>query len=325
MPEWRNWYTRATQNRVSQGMRVQVSPPAQMNKILVILGPTTTGKSALAVKLAKKYNGEVISADSRQVYERLDIGTGKITKKEMMGVPHHMLDVVSPKKIFTVVDWKMQTEKIIDNIITRGKLPIICGGTGFYIQSIVDRIILPNVAPNKNLRKKLEKKTLSQLVLMLKKLDPKRLKNIDVKNKVRLIRAIEIAKSLGSVPKIKRGESKYEILQIGLRLEDRKSKSKIHNRLLTRLKQGMLNEAKKLHKKGLSYKRMRELGLEYKFLADYLEKKINKKDFIEKLEKEIWQYTKRQITWFKRDKRIKWFDPSESKVIEKEIHRLLNN
>jgi len=219
----------------------------------------------------------------------------------------------------------MQTEKIIDNIITRGKLPIICGGTGFYIQSIVDRIILPNVAPNKNLRKKLEKKTLSQLVLMLKKLDPKRLKNIDVKNKVRLIRAIEIAKSLGSVPKIKRGESKYEILQIGLRLEDRKSKSKIHNRLLTRLKQGMLNEAKKLHKKGLSYKRMRELGLEYKFLADYLEKKINKKDFIEKLEKEIWQYTKRQITWFKRDKRIKWFDPSESKVIEKEIHRLLNN
>ena len=118
------------------------------SKILVILGPTATGKSDLAVKLARKYNGEVVSADSRQVYIGLDIGTGKITKKEMFGVPHHMLDVVSPKKVYSVVAWKKETEKIIAEIIARGKLPIICGGTGFYIQSIVDNMVLPEVSAN---------------------------------------------------------------------------------------------------------------------------------------------------------------------------------
>ena len=160
------------------------------SKILVILGPTATGKSGLAVKLARKYKGEVISADSRQVYKDLDIGTGKITKKEMRGVPHHMLDIVSPKKVFTVSEWKEKTEKIIKNIISRGKLPIICGGTGFYIQSIVENVILPEVPPNKVLRKKLEKKGLAELQTILVKLDPRRFSNIDIKNPVRLIRDI---------------------------------------------------------------------------------------------------------------------------------------
>src|SRR3990167_899026 len=156
------------------------------SKILVILGPTATGKSGLAVKLARKYKGEVISADSRQVYKDLDIGTGKNTKKEMRGVPHHMLDIVSPKKVFTVSEWKEKTEKIIKNIISRGKLPIICGGTGFYIQSIVENVILPEVPPNKVLRKKLEKKGLAELQTILVKLDPRRFSNIDIKNPVRL-------------------------------------------------------------------------------------------------------------------------------------------
>lgn len=295
------------------------------NKILIILGPTATGKSDLAIKLAKKYNGEVISADSRQVYIGLNIGTGKITKKEMLGVPHHMLDVISPKKTFTVVDWKEKTENIIENIISNGRLPIICGGTGFYIQSIVDGVILPDVKPNKELRVKLEKKTLNQLVSILKKLDSKRARNIDLKNRVRLIRSIEIAKSIGSVPKIKKEKSKYEILEIGLKLDDGELKSRIHSRLLERLKKGMVNEAVKLHKDGLSYKRMRALGLEYRFLADLLEKKIKKNDFIKKLETEIWHYVKRQITWFKKDERIIWYKPTDYKKIEKEIHRLLNN
>src|SRR3989344_2626769 len=133
-------------------------------KILVIIGPTATGKSELAVKLAKKYNGEVISADSRQVYKGLDIGTGKITKKEMRGIRHHMLDIVSPKKVFNVADWKKETEKIISDIVLQGKLPVICGGTGFYIQSIVDGLVLPEVPPNKILRKKLERKGSRELL-----------------------------------------------------------------------------------------------------------------------------------------------------------------
>ena len=281
------------------------------SKILVILGPTATGKSGLAVKLARKYKGEVISADSRQVYKDLDIGTGKITKKEMRGVPHHMLDIVSPKKVFTVSEWKEKTEKIIKNIISRGKLPIICGGTGFYIQSIVENVILPEVPPNKVLRKKLEKKGLAELQTILVKLDPRRFSNIDIKNPVRLIRAIEIATALGRTPEIKMGENPYKFLQIGLRLPDKELKKRIHVRLFSRIRAGMITEAKNLHKNGLSWKRMRELGLEYRYLADFMEKKITKENFIKKLETEIWHYAKRQMVWFKRDKRIKWFKPGE--------------
>lgn len=290
-----------------------------MNKILVILGPTATGKSDLAVKLAKKYNGEVISADSRQVYKGLDIGTGKITKKEMLGVRHHMLDIISPKKVFSVSDWKKQTEEIIRNIHKRGKFPIICGGTGFYIQSIVDGVILPEVPPNLELRKKLEKKSLKELQIILKHLDPKRFKNIDTKNKVRLVRAIEIAKKLGSVPKIKKARSEYEILQIGLNLPINNLKKRIHNRVLSRLKKGMINEARNLNKNGLSWKRMRQLGLEYRFLAGYLKGKVSKKELSKNIENGNLDYSKRQMIWFKRDRGIKWFKPSQVQ----EIHSIV--
>ena len=128
-------------------------------KIIIILGPTATGKSDLAVRLAKKFGGEVISADSRQVYKGLDIGTGKITKKEMAGVPHHLLDVAHPKKVFTVSDYKKLAERACKKIWDGGKIPILCGGTGFYIQAVADNIVLPEVPPNKKLRAQLEKKT----------------------------------------------------------------------------------------------------------------------------------------------------------------------
>ena len=295
-------------------------------KILVILGPTATGKSDLAVQLAKKYNSEIISADSRQVYVGLNIGTGKITKKEMCGVPHHMLDIISPKKVFSVSEWKKQTEKIIADIHLRGRLPIICGGTGFYIQSIVDGLVLPEVAPNHTLRKKLQKKSVSELFDILKKLDPERAKTIERKNPVRLIRAIEIAKTLGKIPTLRRtqGKNSYEFLQIGLKLPEKDLKIKIHRRLISRMKKRMVKEAGNLHKKGLSWKRMRELGLEYRYMADYLEKKMIKAQLIQKLETEIWRYAKRQMTWFKRNKKIKWFEPTQTKAIEKEIHRFLD-
>jgi tRNA dimethylallyltransferase len=294
-----------------------------MKKLLVILGPTATGKSDLAVKLALKHNGEVISADSRQVYKGLNIGTGKITKEEMKGVHHWLLDVISPKETFTVVDWKKLTEEKIKTIFKRSKLPIICGGTGFYIQSVIDGITMPEVPANKTLRKKLENKNLPELLEILNKLDPRRFAEIDQKNPVRLIRAIEIATKLGSVPKINKKKVPYEILQIGLLPEN--IKEKIYKRLLLRIKKGMVEEAKKLHKKGLTWNRMRELGLEYRFLADFLENKITKEEFISKLEKEIFQYSKRQMTWFKKDKRIKWFKPTETKKIEKEVSNFLNN
>ena len=295
----------------------------KLEKILVILGQTATGKSGLAVKLAKKFGGEIISADSRQVYKKLDIGTGKITKREMLGIPHHLIDILSPKKVFSVSAWKKLAQGKIEEILSRGKLPIICGGTGFYIQSIVDGIVLPVVPPNNTLRKALERKTLSDLVYMLKKLDPQRLNSIDTKNAIRLIRAIEIAKALGKVPEIGREKSKYNILQIGLTLPDTELRKRIHKRLLARIKKGMIQEAQKLHKKGLSLKRMKELGLEYRYLADYLENKITKIELIKKIDSEIWHYSKRQMTWFKRDKRIEWFEPAETKKIYKKVQFFL--
>lgn len=292
-------------------------------KVLVILGPTAVGKSDLAVEIALAYNGEVISADSRQVYTGLDIGTGKITKKEMKGVPHHLLDVVNPKKVFSVELWKKQAENAIKDIVYRGKLPIICGGTGFYIQSIVDNITLPDVPANKELRKELSLKNTDELFLMLKRLDPKRAKNIDAKNPVRLIRAIEIATVLGNIPKAKKVKSDYEFIQIGLTLPLEILRKKIHTRLLSRMKKGMLAEAKKLHERGLSYKRMEALGLEYRYLALYLQKKIAKQEMLEKLDIEIGQYARRQMQWFKRDDRIKWFEPTEDKEIFSFLKALL--
>ncbi|MDD5050784.1 MAG: tRNA (adenosine(37)-N6)-dimethylallyltransferase MiaA [Candidatus Pacebacteria bacterium] len=287
-------------------------------KILVILGPTASGKSALAVTLARKLGGEIVSADSRQVYKGLDIGTGKITRREMKGIPHHLLDVANPKKQFTVAEYKKLAEKVIDDIVARGKLPIICGGTGFYIQAIVDGTVLPEVAPNVRLRARLEKKSAIELFKILKKLDPRRAKEIDKNNPRRLVRAIEIAKALGSVPIVQhRVLHKYEVVQIGIKLSDAELKKRITIRLLERIRKYMIDEAKQLHKNGLSWKRMEALGLEYRYLAAYLQREISREEMISKLKTEIWHYAKRQMTWFKRDKRIRWQKIKQTNKVDK--------
>ena len=277
----------------------------KLPQIIVILGPTASGKSNLAVWLAKKLNSEVISADSRQVYRGLDIGSGKITKKEMAGVAHHLLDVADPKKVFSIDQYQKLATRAINDILKRGKTPIICGGTGFYIDAIVDGRIWPAVTPNKKLRAELNKKTSAELLTELKKLDPKRVQTIDIKNPVRLIRAIEIATALGSVPKIKK-KPRYNVLKIGLNPGLEILKNNIHNRLTKRLHQGMLAEAKKLHDDGVSWRRLEALGLEYRYQALFLQGKITKTEMIKQIEKESLKYAKRQMTWFKRDKNIFW-------------------
>lgn len=294
------------------------------NKIIVILGATATGKSGLAVKIAKKFKSEVVSADSRQVYKGLDIGTGKITKKEMQGVHHWGLSITSPKNIFSVAEYQKLANEKIKTIFKRSKLPIICGGTGFYIDAVVNNTLLPDVPPDTKLREELDKKSIEELSFILKDLDIDRYKSIDLNNKVRLIRAIEIAKALGKVPVINHAQSPYLFLKIGLKLSDIELKDKINKRLKSRIRQGMIQEAENLHKKGLSFERMKELGLEYRYLANFLEGNITKKEMLEKLEVEIWRYAKRQMTWFKRDKTIKWFHPKEIKNIEKEINSFLD-
>lgn len=272
--------------------------------VIVILGQTATGKSALAVKLAKKINGkngaEVISADSRQVYKYLDIGTGKITKKEMRGISHHLLDVVNPKHKFTVTEYQKKAIYAMADIISRGKTPIICGGTGFYIDAITKGVIFPEVPPNPKLRKRISKLDGRQLLMMLEKMDKKRAQNIDIHNKVRLIRAIEIAKALGKVPKITQGSPVYKFIKIGLYLPIEELQKKIKTRVKKMFKDGLLKEIKKLKKSGVSDKRLKELGFEYFEPTE------------EKVIAETIKYAKRQMTWFKRDNEIKWFNASKN-------------
>lgn len=275
-------------------------------KLLVILGSTASGKSNLAVELAKKFNGEVISVDSRQVYKDLDIGTGKITKKEMQNITHHLLDVVSPKTRFDVAKYKKLADRAIEKIVKKGKLPILCGGTGLYIDSIVKNIEYPDIPQNLKLRAQLEKKSVGELFLKLKKLDPKRSENIDPFNKRRLIRALEIIKATGKTVGALEEKPKYEVLFIGIKRSPEELKKLIHKRLLARIKQGMIAEAKQLHKSGLSYKRMEELGLEYRYLSLFLQGKITKENMTSELNIKIGQYAKRQMTWFKKNTEIHW-------------------
>jgi len=298
-------------------------------KLLVIVGPTAVGKSALSVELARTYNGEIISADSRQIYTGLDIGTGKITVEEMKGVPHHLIDVANPKKQFSVAEYQTLAREKMDDIFSRGNIPIICGGTGLYIDALLGKVVIPNVPPNPKLRKQLEKKSVIELFAMLKRLDSRRAEGIDPHNPRRLIRAIEIAKALGTVPRyadiLKNNSIDVEPLYVGLMLPSEVLRQRIHDRLLSRLDEGMLIEATELHRKGLSWKRMEDLGLEYRYMSRHLRGLISQEEMITQLQSEIWRYAKRQMTWFRRNTEIKWFLPKQTADIERKVRNFLKS
>ena len=299
----------------------------QKPKIIVILGQTATGKSDFAVEVAKKINGEIISADSRQVYKGMDLGTGKVTKKEMGGIPHFMLDVISPKnKTFSASQFQKMANKKIKEILDKKNIPIVCGGTGYYIDSLINSLPFPEVLPNKKLRRELETKDATELFGILKKIDKNRAKNIDAENKVRLIRAIEIAQELGQVPKLKKTKKEYETIKIGLTFPDSELKRRIYERLIKRIEKGMIKEVEKLHESGVSWKKLESFGLEYRYVSFYLQKKMTKEEMIEKLFSAIWHFAKRQKTWWKKDKEIIWINPSKKKDItmtKKEIETFL--
>lgn len=310
------------------------------NKVIVILGPTASGKSDVAIKLARKFNGEIISADSRQIYRHANLTTGKITSSEQKMAKHWLIDILNINSTFSAEQFKKKAQKIIKDILRRQKLPIICGGTGFWIKALVDNVDFPPVKPDWKLRTRLNKFSVEKLFLMLKKLDARRAKNIDAQNKVRLIRAIEICKILGSVPKLKifplpptpspagrgwleepgEGVFQYNFLQIGIDISKEKLHQNIQKRLEKRFEQGMIKEVENLHKKyGARWKRLESLGLEFRWIARFLQHKISRKEMEEKLFQEIKNYAKRQMTWFKRDARIKWLETCS------QIERLAKN
>ena len=317
---------------------------SENKKIIVIVGPTAVGKSDIAVLLANKLNGEIISADSRQVYKGLNIGTGKIKESEMQGITHHLLDVKDPKERFDVIDYVKLAVTAVNDIQGRNKIPIIVGGTGFYIQALVDGIDFPEVSPDQDLRDELSQKSADELLKILESIDREKAKELqtkrngDHKNPRRLIRAIEIAKNQKirmegrqiyeqeEVTEVTSSERKqtpsllklnYTPIFIGIKLPDIELKQRIQKRLISRMNDGMIEEAKRLHENGLSFKRMDELGLEYRYLANYLQGQISKEELINELTTKIWQYSKRQMTWWKKDSRIMWSNPSDlNKILD---------
>ncbi|MDE1874518.1 MAG: tRNA (adenosine(37)-N6)-dimethylallyltransferase MiaA [Patescibacteria group bacterium] len=297
-------------------------------RIVVVLGQTATGKSDLAVEIACRFGGEVVSADSRQVYRGLDIGAGKITTREMRGVPHHLLNVADPKgRRYTAEDFRRDAARAIDGIIARGKVPIVCGGTGFYIDALLSSGSFPAVPPDQRLRARLARRSTAALMRELRRLDPRRARDIDPHNKVRIIRAIEIARALGKVPpleKIRAKDAKYETLFIGLTADRPAIRARIRARLLKRMKgDKMIREVARLHKKGVSWKRLHEFGLEYRHIADHIRNKTPRERTLARLGQDIFDFSKRQMRWFKRNPAITWFSPRETRRVLQQVQSFL--
>ncbi|MDP3057326.1 MAG: tRNA (adenosine(37)-N6)-dimethylallyltransferase MiaA [bacterium] len=322
-----------------------------LKPLIIILGPTASGKSELALKLAKKFNSEIISADSRQIYKEMNIGTakmpqdkklirlnGRLAKKSknkklkyilIRKTPHYLIDIIEPGEKFSVAKYKELAIKIIRDITRRGKIPILTGGTGLYISSIVDNIEIPKVKPNLSLRKKLENKSLVVLLKQLKKLDTAAFINIDKKNKRRIIRALEVAISTGkpfSAQKEK-GAPLFDCLQIGLDIPREKLYKKIDDRVEKMFKTGLVNETKSLAKK-YSWKLPAMSGIGYREIGMYLKSEITLEKTKELIKFATHNYVRRQMTWFKKDKKIKWVKPDSkngfSKIV-KTCKRFLNN
>jgi len=285
-------------------------------KIVVVVGATASGKTGLAIEIAKRFNGEVISADSRQVYRNLDIGTAKVTKEEMQGIPHHLIDVVEIDQVYTAADFKKDASEVIASIVSKDGLPIIAGGTFFYIDTLLGRVTTPEVPPNEALRAELEKldtKTLESLA-------PNRYLTIDTNNRRRLIRAIEIASTLGFVPESGQTDCPYQVLTIGIETAKENLREKFAARAKAWLKNGFLAEIESVLATGISRERLEEIGFEYRVGLQLLDDELSEEEFIQKFIEKNWQYAKRQLTWLKRDQTIHWFkkdDPEILNTIEK--------
>lgn len=279
---------------------------AQKPKAVAIVGPTASGKTALSIALATHFDGEVISADSRQVYRGMDIGSAKVTPDEMAGIPHHLIDVVEPTTVYTGADFKRDGDAALSNITARGKLPIVAGGTFFYLELLKGTMSSAPVPPNPTLRAGLEQKTTEELFALLSSRDPKRAEVIDADNPRRLIRALEIIDALGVVPEVPQNELSYDWLTVGIDVPVDILNERIATRILDRLKIGMIEEVSTLHENGLSWERLEAIGLEYRYIAYFLQNKLTKNEMLEQLTNKSRQFAKRQRVWLKRDPNIVW-------------------
>ena len=292
-------------------------------KVVAVVGPTASGKTDLSLAIAKEFKGEIISADSRQVYRGMDVGTGKVTKEEMKGIPHHLIDIANPMKIYTAADFKRDAAAAILDIQNRKGLPIITGGTFFYLDLLREKMTAAPVEPNEDFRNSLAHFKDEELYEELKKKDAARAETIDPFNRHRLIRALEIIETLGKVPKGDPVESPYDWLIIGINVATENLHDKIHERLLSRLKAGMIEEVEQLHGEGITWERFEDLGLEYRYIARYMQKHLTYEEMVAELETKIRHYAKRQMTWLKKDNDIEWFSLEDKKSVFKRVEDFL--
>jgi tRNA dimethylallyltransferase len=281
-----------------------------MQKLVVVLGTNASGKSELGIRLANHFGGEVVSADSRQVYRGLDLGAGKITPAQAGTVRHHLIDVADLSEYFTLAQYQRAAYSAIDSIAGAGQLPLLVGGTGLYISAIVEGYELVDVPPNNTLREELECLSLAQLVERLKRCDPEAASRIDQCNPRRLIRAIEVASAGRAHSAARKSSPRYHCLQLGLTWPLETLQERIEKRLRERLANGMVDEVAGLRSRGVPDIRLEKLGLEYRYISRYLRGELGTLDAMRlQLGTAIRQFAKGQVTWFKRDKRIIWLDP----------------
>ena len=305
-------------------------------KVIVIVGPTASGKTALSIELAKKINGEIVSCDSMQIYKKMNIGSAKPTIEEMQGIKHYMIDIIEPNERFSVAEYKKQAEKAIEEIISKGKIPIVIGGTGLYADSLIYGIEYPEIEFNEQYRNELEKKAetidgLQELYEKAKKIDSDAIEKISPNDKKRILRVLEIYESTGKTKTELEIESrkngvKYDYLVFSINMDRKLLYDRIDKRVDIMIENGLINEVKDLLKQYDKFPTAMQ-GLGYKEVVEYLEGKLTKEEMIEKIKRESRRYAKRQLTWFRKNKQTIWIDgldPVENniKTIENKLYQV---
>lgn len=298
-------------------------------KVVVICGPTASGKTALSIELAKRINGEIISSDSMQIYKDMDIGTAKPTKEEMQGIKHYLVDFVEPNKRYSVADFKKDAEKAIEEILKNGKVPIIVGGTGLYVDSLIYGIEYQDIKFDEQYRKELENRVeqegLESLYNEAKKIDPQAMEKISSNDQKRILRVLEIYKATGKNKTEQEAESrkngvKYDYKVFAINMDREKLYERINKRVDIMIEQGLIQEVQDLLKKYDEFPTAMQ-GLGYKEVVEYLQGNISKEEMIDKVKMETRRYAKRQNTWFKKNKQTIWIEPQDLQKILDEIHK----
>lgn len=300
-------------------------------KVIVICGPTASGKTKLSIELAKKINGEIISADSMQIYKEMNIGTAKITKEEMQGIKHYLIDIVSPDERYSVADFKKDAENAIEEILKNNKVPIIVGGTGLYIDSIVNGIEYNEINTDFKYREELEeiasKEGLEKLYELALQIDEEATKKISINDKKRIFRILEIYKSTGKTKteleiESRKKENKYTFFMFGTTMDREKLYNRINLRVDKMIEEGLIDEVKEIFEKYKTFPTSMQ-GIGYKELKEYLDGICTKEEAINKIKMETRRYAKRQITWFKRNKNIIWLDMQDSNMMQNHLNTIL--